>query len=107
VTLTRLIRRFQPVAEFVETVAEDVAETAEPGVSDPRAMVVVERLRVIVWFTVTLIVWFVDVETCAKAFGMKIEAGSEKAPIKSPAMPTTTTENANPSKEIKSFMGLL
>jgi len=63
VALLRFTLRFQPFAEFVATVALEVAETAEPGVREPKLTVLVDKVSVIVWFTVRLMVWDVVVET--------------------------------------------
>ena len=48
VALLRFTLRFQPVVEFVDTVALDVAEIAEPGVNAPKLTVLVDRVSVIV-----------------------------------------------------------
>lgn len=72
VALLRFTLRFQPFAEFVATVALDVAEIAAPGVSEPKLIVLVDKESVIVWFTVRLMVWDVLVETWAKTLFTKI-----------------------------------
>lgn len=63
VELNRFTLRFQPVAALVATVTLDVTETGEPGVREPKPKVELESVRVMVWLTVKLIVWDVEVET--------------------------------------------
>ena len=56
VALARFILRLHPVAEFVVTVALEVADTAVPGVSDPSPSVLVESVSVMTWFTESVMV---------------------------------------------------